>query len=155
MKLEKAIFAAGCFWDVQAAFDKIKGVMKTTVGYSGGNFKNPRYEDVCSNETGHAESILIEFDPKIISYKKLLDIFWKIHDPTQLNRQGPDIGTQYRSSVFYLNEKQKEIALSSIKNQEKLIKKSIATEIKKAGKFYPAEDYHQKYYLTHPVVCHI
>jgi len=153
--IEKAMFAAGCFWGVQAAFDKIKGVIKTTVGYTGGNFKNPSYEDVCSDKTGHAEAILIEYNPKIVSYEKLLEIFWKIHDPTQLNRQGPDIGSQYRSSIFYFNEKQKKIALNSIKKQEKLIKRKIATKLEKAKEFYPAEDYHQKYYLTHSVVCHI
>lgn len=152
---KKAIFASGCFWGVQAAFDKIKGVIKTTVGYTGGNFENPSYEDVCSDKTNHAEAILIEYNPKIVSYEKLLEIFWKIHDPTQLNRQGPDIGSQYRSSIFYFNEKQKKIALNSIKKQEKLIKNKIVTKLEKANKFYPAEDYHQKYYLTHPVVCHI
>src|SRR3989344_6538398 len=153
--IEKAMFAAGCFWGVHAAFDKFNGIIKTTIGYTGGNFKNPSYEDVCSDETGHAEAILIEYNPKIISYEKLLEIFWKIHDPTQLNRQGPDIGSQYISGIFYFNEKQKKIALNSMKKQEKLIKNKIVTEIKKANKFYPAEDYHQKYYLTHPVVCHI
>ena len=103
MKLEKASFAAGCFWGVQAAFDKIKGVVKTTVGYTGGNLKNPSYEDVCSNKTGHAEAILAEFNSKIVSYEKLLEIFWKIHDPTTLNKQGLDIGTQYRNAIFYFN----------------------------------------------------
>jgi len=155
MKLEKAVFAAGCFWGVQAAFDKIKGIVKTTVGYTGGNFKNPSYEDVCSGETGHAEAILIRYNPKIISYEKLLKIFWKIHDPTQLNRQGPDIGSQYRSAIFYFNEKQKELALKSIKEIQKKYKNKVVTEVRKAPEFYPAEDYHQKYYLTHAVVCHI
>jgi methionine-S-sulfoxide reductase len=154
-KLEKAIFAAGCFWGVQASFDKVKGVVKTLVGYTGGKFKNPCYEDVCSQATGHAEAILIEYDSSKIKYEELLDIFWKIHDPTQLNRQGPDIGSQYRSSIFYFNEKQKETALNLRKKQEKLIKNKIATEIVKSSEFYKAEDYHQKYYLTHPVVCHI
>lgn len=155
MKLEKAIFSAGCFWGVQAAFDKINGVIKTTVGYTGGSLKNPSYEDVCSNKTGHAESILIEFNPKMVSYEELLKIFWKIHDPTQLNRQGFDIGAQYRSAIFYYNKKQKNLALKSVKEIQRNYKDKIATEIKKASKFYPAEDYHQKYYLTHKVVCHI
>ena len=155
MKQEKAIFAAGCFWGVQAAFDKINGVIKTTVGYTGGNFKNPSYQDVCSHKTGHAEAILIEFNPEIVSYGKLLEIFWKIHDPTTLNRQGLDIGNQYRSAVFYFNEKQKELAIKSKEKENKKYKNKIVTEITKASKFYPAEDYHQKYYLTHKVVCHI
>ena len=155
MKLEKAIFAAGCFWGVQAAFDKIKEVIKTTVGYTGGNFKNPSYEDVCSNKTGHAEAILIEFNPKIVSYEKLLEIFWKIHNPTTLNKQGHDIGTQYRSAVFYYNKKQKELAVKSRGKESKKYKDKIVTQIVKASKFYPAENYHQKYYLKHKVVCNI
>ncbi len=153
--MDKAIFAAGCFWGVQAAFDKIKGVRKTTVGYTGGNFKNPKYEDVCSHETGHAEAILIEYDSKIVSYEELLEIFWKIHDPTTLNRQGFDFGTQYRSAIFYYNEKQKSLAEKSLNKENKKYKNKIVTEITKAKEFYPAENYHQKYYLTHPVVCHI
>lgn len=154
-KLEKATFAAGCFWGIQAAFDKFKGVIKTTVGYTGGHFNNPSYEDVCSDTTGHAEAIEIEYDPKIISYEKLLEIFWKIHNPTQVNRQGPDIGEQYRSAIFYYNEKQKKLAEKSKEKESKKYNKPIATEITKASKFYPAENYHQKYYLRHPVVCHI
>ena len=155
MKLEKATFAAGCFWGVQAAFDKIKGVVKTTVGYTGGHFNNPSYEDVCSDKTGHAEAILVEYNPKIVSYDKLLEIFWKIHDPTQVNRQGPDVGEQYRSAIFYYDDKQKLTAKKSLEKESKRYNKKIATEITKASKFYPAEGYHQKYYLRHPVVCHI
>ncbi len=153
MKLEKATFAAGCFWGVQAKFDKIKGVVKTSVGYTDGNLKNPSYENVCSGSTEHAESILIEFNPKIISYEKLIKIFWDIHNPTTKDKQGFDIGNQYKSAIFYHNEKQKEIALKSIKNIQKKYKNKIVTEVKKASKFYPAESYHQKYYLTHPNVC--
>ena len=155
MKLEKATFAAGCFWGVQAAFDKIEGVVNTVVGYTGGHFNNPSYEDVCSDNTGHAEAIEVEFDPKIVSYEELLEIFWKIHDPTQVNRQGPDVGEQYRSAIFYYNDKQKLIAKKSLEKESKRYNKKIATEITKASKFYPAEGYHQKYYLRHPVVCHI
>jgi len=155
MKLEKASFAAGCFWGVQAAFDKIKGVVKTTVGYTGGNLKNPSYEDVCSNKTGHAEAILAEFNSKIVSYEKLLEIFWKIHDPTTLNKQGLDIGTQYRSAIFYFNDEQRILASNSKDKEGKKYKNKIVTQIVKAKEFYPAEDYHQKYYLTHKVVCRI
>src|SRR3989338_7785786 len=147
MKLEKAIFAAGCFWGVQAAFDKIKEVIKTTVGYTGGNLKNPSYEDVCSNKTGHAEAILLEFNPKIVSYEKLLEIFWKIHDPTTINRQGPDVGSQYRSAIFYYNDEQRITALNSRDKEAKKYKNKIVTQIVKIKEFYPAEDYHQKYYL--------
>ena len=155
MKLEKASFAAGCFWGVQAAFDKIKGVVKTTVGYTGGDFKNPSYEQVCSNKTEHAEAILLEFNPKIVSYEKLLEIFWKIHDPTTINRQGPDVGSQYRSAIFYYNDEQRITALNSRDKEAKKYKNKIVTQIVKMKEFYPAEDYHQKYYLTHKVVCHI
>ncbi|MEK6932425.1 MAG: peptide-methionine (S)-S-oxide reductase MsrA [Nanoarchaeota archaeon] len=155
MKLEKASFAAGCFWGVQAAFDKIKGVIKTVVGYTEGDFKNPSYKKVCSGKTGHAEAILIEFNPEIVSYEKLLEIFWKIHDPTTINRQGPDVGSQYRSAIFYFNDKQRIKALNSRDKEAKKYKNKIVTQIVKTKEFYPAEDYHQKYYLTHTVVCHI
>ena len=154
-KTEKVIFAAGCFWGVQAAFDKFKGIVRTTSGYTGGNFKNPGYHGVCSGKTGHAEAVLIKFDPKKISYEKLLEIFWRIHNPTELNRQGPDIGSQYRSVIFYGDEKQKNLATKSKERESKKYKKPTITEIVKASKFYPAEEYHQKYYLNHPVVCHI
>ncbi len=145
--MEKATFGAGCFWGVEEAFRKIKGVEKTTVGYMGGNLKNPTYGDVCTDKTGHAEVIQIEYDPKKVSYEELLEIFWDLHDPTQLNRQGPDFGKQYRSVIFHHNEQQKKIAE---KSKDKLAKsqkysKPIATEITKAGEFYKAEEYHQKY----------
>ena len=153
--IEKATFGAGCFWGVQAAFDKIKGVVNTVVGYTGGHFNNPSYEDVCSDNTGHAEAIEVEFDSKTVSYQELLEIFWKIHDPTQVNRQGPDVGEQYRSAIFYYDDKQKLTAKKSLEKESKKYNKKIATEITKASKFYPAEGYHQKYYLRHPVVCHI
>jgi len=145
IKTEKATFAAGCFWHVQHAFDQVKGVIKTTVGYTGGNFKNPTYEDVCSDNTGHAEVVLVEFDPKKVSYETLLDVFWKIHDPTQINRQGPDIGLQYRSAIFYCSHEQKPLAAKSKEKEQKKHKNPIATQILPAKEFYPAEEYHQKY----------
>ncbi len=145
--MEKATFGAGCFWGVEASFRKISGVVETKVGYMGGSLENPTYEDVCTDKTGHAEVVQIIYDESKISYDKLLDIFWNIHDPTQLNKQGPDIGTQYRSVVFYHNEEQRKIAEKSKKDLQSLKKfrKTIVTEIKKAETFYPAEEYHQQY----------
>ena len=143
--MEKATFGAGCFWHVEATFQKVKGVTSTAVGYMGGNLKNPTYDDVCTDKTGHAEVIQIEYDPKKVSYEKLLEIFWENHDPTQLNRQGPDTGTQYRSVIFYHNEQQKKLAEDSKKNQKQKYTKPIVTEITKAKEFYRAEEYHQKY----------
>lgn len=149
MKTEKAIFSAGCFWHIQHDFDIIKGVLKTTVGYIGGNEKkypNPKYEMLHGDKTGYAEAVEIIFDPKIISYTKLLDNFWKMHNPTLQNKQGPDIGTQYRAEIFYLNKSQKEQAEKSRKEIEKKIApKKVYTKIEKAGTFFPAEEYHQKY----------
>ena len=144
---EKAIFAAGCFWGVESAFRKVKGVISTKVGYTGGYFDNPTYEDVCSHKTGHAEAIEIIYDPSIISYDDLLEVFWNIHDPTTLNRQGWDVGSQYRSAIFYLNEEQKTQAEVSKekKNKSGIFKKEIATEITVASTFYEAEEYHQQY----------
>jgi len=157
MKTEKAIFAAGCFWGVQAIFDQIPGVLKTIVGYTGGlkQYKNPSYALVCSGVTGYAEAIEIEFDPKKVSYKELLEIFWMNHDPTTLNRQGADVGSQYRSAIFYKNEKQKTDAMKSREDYQKTLKNKIVTEIKKAREFYSAENYHQKYYKTHKISCQI
>lgn len=145
--MQKATFAAGCFWHVEEAFREIKGVISTTVGYTGGKMKNPTYEEVCTDETGHAEAVQIEYDPKIVPYEKLLDAFWTIHDPTQKNRQGPDEGTQYRSAIFYHTEEQKKIAEKSLKEEQKKYEEKIATEITKATVFYPAEEYHQKYLM--------
>ena len=149
--MEIATFGAGCFWGVEAAFQKIKGVIKTTVGYMGGTTKNPSYEDVCTDETGHAEVVQIQFDNKIVTYEELLNVFWKIHDPTQLNRQGFDLGTQYRSVIFYHNENQKSRAENSKNKQEKTgkFKKPIVTEIIPAKEFYKAEEYHQNYLKKH------
>jgi peptide-methionine (S)-S-oxide reductase len=149
MKTERAIFSAGCFWHVQHDFDAIKGVIKTTVGYIGGNekkFPNPKYEMLQGDKTGYAEAVEILFNSDIISYEKILDVFWKIHDPTLKNRQGPDVGTQYRSGIFYLNEFQKEKAEKSKEEIEKKISKKVHTIIEKAGTFFPAEEYHQKYF---------
>lgn len=146
--MQKATFAAGCFWGVQKSFDSLKGVKKTTVGYTGGTTKNPTYEQVCSHKTGHAEAIQIEFDEKQISYQALLEHFFSIHNPTQLNRQGPDVGDNYRSAIFYHSKEQKELAQKQIQkiNDSKKYTVPLVTTLEKASKFYPAEEYHQKYY---------
>lgn len=145
--MAKATFAAGCFWGVESAFQQVAGVKSTTVGYTGGTLKNPSYEDVCTGRTGHAEAVEIEYDPAVVSYEKLLSVFWKIHDPTTLNRQGPDIGTQYRSAIFYHNSEQKEGAITSKESLEQsgFYKRPLVTEIVPASKFYRAEEYHQRY----------
>jgi len=146
-KLFKATFGAGCFWSVEYKFSKTKGVISTSVGYEGGSLKNPSYEGVCSDNSGHIEVVELEFNPDIISYKELLGIFFSIHDPTAINKQGYDSGSQYKSIIFYHNVEQKFEAIQFIKDLEKSgkYKKKIVTEIKKASKFYIAEDYHQKY----------
>lgn len=147
--LPTAIFAAGCFWHIQLLFHSTKGVKDTSVGYTGGDLDNPTYQQVCSGNTRHAEAILVKYDPQEISYKQLLDVFWDCHDPTSLNRQGPDVGSQYRSAVFYTSDEQ----LSAIEESKEQLEKSarydspIVTQIDKATKFYPAEDYHQHYIL--------
>jgi peptide-methionine (S)-S-oxide reductase len=145
--MEKATFAAGCFWGVEAAFRQVKGVLSTTAGYTGGNHKNPTYEDVCSHKTGHAEAVEVEYDPSKVSYEDLLKVFWENHDPTTLNRQGPDVGTQYRSTIFYHNPQQKAAAAASKEQLEKrgVFKRPIVTEIVPATDFYRAEEYHQQY----------
>ena len=147
MGTQKAIFAAGCFWGVEANFRKIEGVVSTRVGYTGGHFSNPTYKKVCSHKTGHAEAVEITFDPSKVSYDDLLEIFWSIHDPTTLNRQGPDIGAQYRSAILYLNEEQKEKAESFKSKLEasKRFKNPIVTQIVSASDFWQAEEYHQQY----------
>jgi len=143
--MKKALFGAGCFWGVEEYFRKIQGVKDTRVGYSGGHTKNPSYETVCSGTTEHVEVLELNFDETEISYEKLLDHFWKCHDPTTLNRQGPDIGRQYRSAIFYYSDIQKDIAeKSKIKHQPKF-NNNIVTEITKADTFYLAEDYHQRF----------
>lgn len=145
--MQKATFGAGCFWHVEDTFRRAPGVISTMVGYMGGSLKNPTYEGVCTDTTGHAEVVQVTYDPTKISYDELLNIFWSIHDPTTLNRQGPDHGTQYRSVIFYHTPEQKAEAETSKKNLE-LSKKyphKIVTEIQKASAFYPAEEYHQQY----------
>lgn len=143
--LEKAVFGAGCFWHVEEEFRKVKGVVNTTVGFMGGKTKNPSYFKVCTGLTGYAEVCLVEYDKDEVSYKELLRVFWKIHNPTQKNRQGFDIGTQYRSVIFYFSEEQKRLALESKEKEQKKHKKKIVTEIKPAEEFYKAEEYHQRY----------
>jgi len=146
--IEQATFGAGCFWCVEAVFQDIEGVFDVRSGYTGGSTYNPTYEDICTGKTGHAEVIQIDYDPSIISYEKLLDIFWKSHDPTTLNRQGADTGTQYRSAIYFHSETQKELARKSkdAADKMKLYSTPIVTEISPLTKFYIAENYHQDYY---------
>lgn len=152
----KALIGAGCFWGVQYYFDQVPGVVNTIAGYSGGHTKKPSYEDVCSHATGHAEVILIEFNVEEVSYKKLLQHFFRIHDPTQLNRQGLDIGDQYRSVIFYYDSEQKDVAEHSKAEVQQQYTGKVVTEISKAKEFYAAEDYHQKYAeKTGRGQCHI
>jgi len=143
--MEKATFAAGCFWGVEAAFRQVKGVLSTAVGYSGGHFPDPTYKDVCSGKTGHAEVVEVEFDPAQVSYGDLLNVFWTNHDPTTLNRQGPDVGAQYRSAIYFHSPEQESTARESIETAQKRYSKRIVTEITPASTFYRAEDYHQQY----------
>ena len=153
---EKAIFGAGCFWGVEAAFRKVKGVISTAVGYSGGSFKNPTYEDVCTDQTGHAEVVEVQYDPEKLSYDELLDLFWSVHDPTTPNRQGPDFGTQYRSGIFYYTPQQKDQAEAAKEKLQKSgrFQRPIVTEIKPASEFYRAEEYHQRYFEKHGMAGH-
>ncbi len=155
-KTEKALFAGGCFWGVQYYFDQIPGVVQTKVGYTGGHTANPTYEDVCSHTTGHAEAVLVEYDPVTVNYRTLLKHFFRLHDPTQLNRQGPDIGDNYRSAVFYFNDAQKQTAQQTKTKAQANHVVPVVTEITKAGTFYPAESYHQKYTeRTGRGMCHV
>ena len=145
--MEKATFGAGCFWGVEAAFRQIKGVTATTVGYMGGTLKNPSYKDVCTDKTGHAEVVQVDFDPAVVSYDELLRVFWQNHNPTTLNRQGPDVGTQYRSVIFFHSPEQENAARASKEELEKagVYNRPIVTEIVEAQDFWRAEDYHQQY----------
>jgi peptide-methionine (S)-S-oxide reductase len=147
----KATFGAGCFWHVEDLLSKTKGVKSTKVGYIGGQLPNPTYEEVCTDKTGHAEAVEVEYDPDEISYEDLLDVFWNNHNPTTLNRQGPDVGIQYRSAIFYHNDEQKEIAEKSKQTIDKSgqFEKPIVTEIVPTPTFYEAEEYHQKYFKKH------
>ena len=151
--MEKALIGAGCFWGVEETFSKLTGVQKTEVGYSGGNTSNPTYESVCIGNTNHAEVVLIEYDEKKLSYKDLIKHFWKCHDPTMLNRQGPDIGTQYRSVIYYFNDNQKKIANESKIEYGKKFNLNIVTEISEVKEYYKAEEYHQKYIKKTGLYC--
>ena len=147
MTTEIATFGAGCFWGVEAAFSRVPGVIEAVSGYSGGHTENPSYKDVCTDETGHAEVVQVTYDPAKVSFEKLLDVFWTMHDPTQVNRQGPDFGSQYRTAIFFHTPEQEAIAkkVKAELNASGKFKKPIATEITAAGPFYRAEEYHQKY----------
>ena len=156
--MEKATFGAGCFWGVEAEFRKIKGVKSTAVGYEGGSLNNPTYKDVCTDKTGHAEVVEVEYDPAQVSYEELLNVFWENHDPTQVNRQGPDVGTQYRTVIFYHNDEQKRVAEESKKARAESgrYRRPIATQIEPAQTFWRAEDYHQQYLEKRGLAsCHI
>lgn len=150
-KTDTATFGTGCFWCTEAVFQELKGVVKVTSGYSGGQVANPTYEQVCNGTTGHAECLQVIYDPAVITYDELLEVFWEVHDPTSLNRQGNDVGTQYRSAIFYHSEEQRQKAehYKEELNKNKAYDKPIVTEITAFSKFYPAEDYHQDYFRLH------
>jgi peptide-methionine (S)-S-oxide reductase len=154
--MEKATFGAGCFWGVEAAFRQVKGVKSTAVGYSGGSVENPSYQDVCTGRTGHAEVVQVEYDPSAVSYDDLLEVLWSNHDPTTLNQQGPDVGTQYRSAIYFHNPDQEAAARASKEALEKSgrFSRPIVTEITPASEFYMAEDYHQQYFEKRGLSAH-
>ena len=157
-KREKATFGAGCFWGVEVAFREVKGVTDAAVGYSGGNMENPTYRDVCTGRTGHAEVVEVEYDPAEVSYEELLRVFWENHNPTELNRQGPDTGTQYRSAIFYHTEEQRKAAEESKRALEESgrFRRPVVTVIEPASAFYPAEEYHQQYLAKRGLAsCHV
>jgi peptide-methionine (S)-S-oxide reductase len=155
VRLEKATFAAGCFWGVEHAFRQIEGVTDARCGYTGGHYENPTYQDVCSGQTGHAEAVELEFDADRISYEELVKAFWRMHDSTTLNRQGPDMGSQYRSAIYCHSPEQQATALASRDEAQEQLLDSIVTEIGPAAKFWPAEDYHQQYFEKRGIaVCH-
>ena len=143
--MERATFGAGCFWGVEVAFRNVPGVTDAAVGYLGGTLENPSYEDVCSGTTGHAEVVQVEYDPERVGYDELLDVFWRVHDPTQLNRQGPDHGSQYRSAIFFHTPEQQLAALASLAREQARMPGRIVTEVTPASPFYRAEEYHQQY----------
>lgn len=156
--MEQATFAAGCFWGVEAAFRQVPGVASATCGYTGGAVENPTYEQVCTDRTGHAEAVLVEFDPAQVRYEDLLEAFWKMHDPTTRNRQGPDWGSQYRSAIFFHSPAQQRAAQASIEQltAERRFSRPIVTELVPATTFYPAEEYHQRYFEKHGgASCHL
>jgi peptide-methionine (S)-S-oxide reductase len=150
--LQTATLAGGCFWCLEAVYDEIKGVHSVESGYAGGHTDHPTYRDICNGDTGHAEVIQVHFDPSVVSYRDLLNVFFAIHDPTTLNRQGADVGTQYRSAIFYHDEEQKKIAEELIRdlNAQQIWDKPIVTQVEKLDKFYVAEDYHQEYFARNP-----
>ena len=143
--MEKATFGAGCFWGVEAAYRQIPGVQSTAVGYAGGSADAPTYKQVCTGRTGHAEVVQVVFDPQKVSYEELLDVFWANHDPTTLNRQGPDVGTQYRSAIFFHSPEQEKAARASLERRQETLPRPIVTQVEPASTFYIAEDYHQQY----------
>lgn len=145
MTTQKAMFGAGCFWGVEATFREVPGVVDAAVGYAGGTTQNPTYREVCSDRTGHAEVVEVEYDPEIVAYERLLDVFWANHDPTTLNRQGPDVGTQYRSAIFFHSPYQEKAARASSERRQEELSRPIVTQIEPASTFYMAEDYHQQY----------
>jgi len=149
-KTEKALLAGGCFWCLEALYSRVPGVLSVTAGYCGGTAPHPTYEEVCTGSTGHAETVEVVFDPSIISYEEIIDFFWKFHDPTTLNRQGSDIGEQYRSAIFYLDTRQRELAELSKSAAQAAFDRPIVTSIEPAGQFWPAEAWHQKYYERNP-----
>jgi len=157
MGIQKASFGMGCFWGAEEAFSKVDGVVSTAVGYMGGNLENPTYEQVCTGKTGHAETVQLEYDTEKISYEEVLEVFWDYIDPTSINRQGPDYGTQYSLVIFYHSEEQKMLALKSKEELEKSgkYKKPIVTQIVPASTFYRAEEYHQRYFEKHGGSCHV
>jgi peptide-methionine (S)-S-oxide reductase len=155
MSTHIATFAAGCFWGVEAAFHQVPGVADAVSGYIGGHTQNPTYKEVCSDRTGHAEAVEVSFDPAQVSYDELLAVFWKIHDPTQVNRQGPDFGSQYRSAIFTHSPEQAAAANASREREQANVNAPIATQIEPASTFYRAEDYHQRYFERNAVACHV
>jgi peptide-methionine (S)-S-oxide reductase len=148
-RLQHATFAAGCFWGVEASFREIEGVVRTSVGYTGGHTVDPSYEQVCADGTGHAEAVDVWFDPALVSYDELLNVFWSIHDPTTPNRQGWDLGSQYRSAVFFHDAEQERLAIASRDQRQASLARQIVTQIVPAPAFYDAEEYHQRYYEKH------
>lgn len=156
MAREIATFAAGCFWGVEHAFRQIEGVVDAACGYTGGHTDNPSYREVCSGATGHAEAVKVEFDPEVVSFDDLLSAFWQIHDPTQVNRQGADVGTQYRSAIFYQSDQQRGLAEASKERWAEKFSRPIVTQIVEASEFWPAEEYHQRYFEKNGVTgCHV
>jgi peptide-methionine (S)-S-oxide reductase len=155
MTTQTATFAAGCFWGVEAAFRQVPGVLEVVSGYTGGHVDNPSYRQVCGHRTGHAEAVEVTFDPQQVDYEKLLSVFWEIHDPTQLNRQGPDVGDQYRSAIFTHGAEQERAAIASRDREQRKHARPIVTQILPAPRFWPAEEYHQRYFEKNGGACHI